>query len=95
MKNILKAIKGTAVSALIILAGFLAMVIPFNLFDELSSRAMSIIFFGEIAVFIALGFAYLIHKELTQKRKYQEKISCERRRRKIEEKNEQWLNIAA
>ena len=84
MKNILKAIKGTAVSALIILAGFLAMVIPFNLFDELSSRAMSIIFFGEIAVFIALGFAYLIHKELTQKRKYQEKISCERRRRKIE-----------
>lgn len=95
MKRFLNAIKGIAISAVIISAGFSAMVIPFNLFDQLSSRAMSAIFFGEITVYIIMGFIFLICKDKAQKKKYKEQIRYERRQKQQEEVQTHWLNIAA
>lgn len=95
MKKILSAIKGIALSAVIILAGFSAMVIPFNLFDQLSSREMSIIFFGEITVYIIMGFIFLICKDKAEKKKYKEQIRYERRQKQEKEMQTHWLNIAA
>ncbi len=97
MKNSLNVLKTLGVSFLTVLAGFLAMVIPFNLFDELSSRAMSFIFFGEITVYILLGFIFLVHKEISQRKKKAKKIKTQEeyiRKIKADDKRTYFNNAA-
>lgn len=94
MKNFKTLLKGLALSLISLTAGFIAISLPFHIFD-MSSSALNIVFVAELAIYIVIGLIFLIIKD----KKEQEKIKMikrhEKRNKKIKKVHEEWINIAA
>lgn len=90
--NILKGIMLT-LSALIV--GFIAISLPFKLFDELTSSQMTILFATEIIVYFLLGAIYLIAKDIKAQKVERKQIRAERKKAEIKQFQTEWLDLIA
>lgn len=94
MKNFKTFLKGLVLSLISLTAGFIAISLPFHIFD-MSDSTMNIVFVAELAIYIVIGLIFLIIKD----KKEQEKIKMikrhEKRNEKIKKVHEEWINLAA
>lgn len=90
-----KFIKGLLLSVSSLAVGFFAISLPFHLFDELSSSAMSIVFIAELIIYLAIGLGFLVVKEKRQQKKIKAQQRHIKRQQQIKDCCENWINIAA
>ncbi len=82
-KSIINITKSILVSLSTLVVGFIAISLPFNLFNTLTAKEMRIIFLCEVIVYsimFALFFLVKEKKEEKRKQKLKEKITKEKRR---------------
>lgn len=88
-------LKGIIVSVATLVFGYIAIAIPFNIFDSLSKDGERIFFISELCLYILIGCIFLLFKEHKEKQARKEKERHERRIAKINDVKENWYNIAA
>ena len=90
-----KVLKGLLLSLLALGVGYVAISLPFNLFNTLSDAAMEIIFIGELVIYSAVGGIFLLVNEnqKTQKRKAEQRHI--ERKEKIARVQTDWYDLAA
>lgn len=91
-KNI---IKGLLISIMTIIAGYTAVIVPFNLFNLLSDSGQRLFFIIEIVVYIIAGSIYLVIKDRDEEQAKKQRRRHEKRKEKIKDVHENWYNIAA
>ncbi|MBQ9516559.1 MAG: hypothetical protein IJR60_00595 [Eubacterium sp.] len=92
MKNF---VKGLVISVLSLAVGYVAISLPFRLFDTLDSAMMQKVFIGELVIYLAIGLLFLA---LQQKKKEQQAKMQQRhseRRKKIARVQTEWYDLAA
>lgn len=92
IKNFGKAVM-LSISAIIV--GFIAIAVPFRIFDTLSSDGIRILFFVEMTIYIALGMIFLVIQERKNQERVRQAKRHEQRELKIKEVVDNWYNIAA
>jgi uncharacterized membrane protein YraQ (UPF0718 family) len=92
MKKLFKSL-GLSVSALAI--GFIAISLPFHLFDELSNKAMNAVFITELIIYIAIGLIFAVIKDKKQQQKIKQAKRHIKKEQQIKDCQENWINIAA
>ena len=90
--NILKSI---ALSVAALFFGFIAISLPFNLFNTLSSDAMHIVFISEIIIYFAIGMLFLVFKDKKKQEEIKMQKRHELRNQKIEQVKRDWIDVAA
>ncbi|MBQ7203469.1 MAG: hypothetical protein IJS03_05595 [Eubacterium sp.] len=90
-----KVLKGLLLSLLALGVGYVAISLPFNLFNTLSDAAMEVIFIGELVIYSAVGGIFLLVNEnqKTQKRKAEQRHI--ERKEKIARVQTDWYDLAA
>ncbi|MBQ9532095.1 MAG: hypothetical protein IJR70_08480 [Eubacterium sp.] len=95
MKRNNRIIKSALLTLASLIIGFIAIAVPFNLFNTLTSEAMHIVFIAEIIIYFLVSMFFLIAYD----KKKQEKIKLENRHKerlqKIECVKRDWIDIAA
>jgi uncharacterized membrane protein len=90
-----KLIKAILLSISSLIIGFIAMALPFHIFDTLSSSAMEILFITELIIYLAIGLTFLAIKDIKAQKRAKEKARHTKREREIEQVIDEWINIAA
>ena len=90
-----KFVKAILLSVAALAAGYLAISLPFNLFNTMSDRAMQGIFLGELIIYFVISLIFLV----AHQRKKEEKMKAARRhlarREKIARVQSEWYDLAA
>ncbi len=81
--NIRKIIKGLSLSIISLIAGLIAIGLPFKLFTNLSDDALKTFFVIEMTVYIVVGTIFLIIADNQNKKKSKEKQRLIKRQEKI------------
>ncbi len=90
-----KIVKAFVISVLSLAVGYMAISLPFRLFDSLGGDMMHKVFIGELLIYLAIGMVFLA---VQQKKSEQQKKSKERhiaRREKIARVQTEWYDLAA
>lgn len=96
MKNKLKNfLYGLFLSTISLAVCFLALAIPFQLFNEISGFGIKLLFLCEIIVYSVIALICLVVKEKNNQKKEKQKQKRIKRDEKIKKMQEEWLNIAA
>lgn len=91
----MKFIKGLLFTLSSLAAGFIAISLPFKLFEELSTDGMHLLFISEIIIYFVTGMVFLLIAEHKKQCKAKSKERHIERNRKIKQVQEEWMNIAA
>lgn len=87
--------KGLLLSVVSLVVGFVAIGVPFKIFDFLSADGMRILFAVEVAIYLLIGAVFLTIQEKKKKQREQEMKRHEKRQLKVKECVDNWYNIAA
>lgn len=82
-KSINNILKSVLVSLTTLIVGFVAISLPFNLFNTLTEKEMRIIFLCEIIIYSVMFALFFVVKERSEEKKKQkqkDKITREKRR---------------
>ncbi len=90
-----KIFKGFLMTLSTLAVGFIALALPFHLFDELSSKEMQLLFICEITVYLTIGMLYLAAKQRKRDRKIKEKNKALERRAKFQKAFDEYYSLAA
>ncbi len=91
----MKFFKGLLLSIVSLIAGFIAITLPFGLFRSLTGDALHIFFFAELTVYLVIALIFLV---ITDRKKEQRKKAEKRhteRCEKIRRVQSEWFDIAA
>lgn len=88
-------LKGIIISIAAIGVGYFAISVPFNIFDSFSKSGQRLFFITEIVIYLIVSFTYLIIKDKKQQQMKKEKARHQKRLEKIQDVQENWINIAA
>lgn len=80
MKNTIKTI---LLSAVTLAAGFIAMSVPFRLFDNLSQMQMRILLIAEVIIYFIIFSVVFLKKEANAQRKAKEKELKEKHNKRV------------
>lgn len=87
--------KGLFLSMMSLGVGFLAIAIPFRIFDNLSGSGIKILFAVELMLYIGTALIFLAVQDRKNQQKKKEAQRHEKRQLKIKDVQENWYNIAA
>ena len=90
-----KILKGLALSVAALAVGYVAISLPFSLFNTLSDRMMEIIFMAEIVLYLITGAIFLIASEKKKEERIKSDARHTARREKIAQVQRDWYNLAA
>lgn len=85
-------LKGVAISIITLVVGYVAMIVPFNLFLSVSKDGQRIFFIIELCIYLVIGSIFLLVQESKAKK---EKARHEERARKIKDVQQNWYDVAA
>lgn len=88
-------LKGVLISIITLVAGYVAMIVPFNLFLSVSKDGQRIFFIIELCIYLVIGSIFLLVQENKEKQAKKEKARHEERARKIKDVQQNWYDIAA
>lgn len=88
-------IKGFALSAFALGFGFLAIALPFRMFNILSGDGMRIMFIVELIVYMIVGMIFLAIQDKKNQQKAKANKRHEQRQIKVQDCIDNWYNIAA
>lgn len=88
-------VKGLILSVVSLVMGFVAIGVPFRIFDFLSEDGMRILFAVEIGIYLAIGGVFLIVQDNKKKQRARDIKRHEERQLKVKECVDNWYNIAA
>lgn len=91
-KNILK---GISLSIGSLIAGFVALALPFRIFDFLSADGVRMLFVAELTVYFVVGMVFLAIKDKNDQKKKKQRQQHYERQQKINRVIDEWYNIAA
>lgn len=91
-KDLLKSVFITVAS---LVAGFLAISLPFNLLDELSSSQMTMVFAIEIISYTLIGLIFLTARQIEADKKKKKQEKRIKRQTEIKRLNNEWYDLAA
>ncbi len=83
MKKIINAI---IISAAAVLTGFVAMALPFRLFDKLTGIQMRILFIAEIVVYFLIVSAFFLIREAKKDKEEKRRSLAEKHNRRVEKR---------
>jgi type VI protein secretion system component VasK len=95
MKKIDKLFKGLLITLSSLMVGFLAITIPFHLFNQLNDDGLRILFVLEIIVYFVIASTFLLIKDKKQQKIAKQKRKAKQRQEKIAKISEEWTNLAA
>ena len=95
MKNITKVLKAIIISILSLTVGYLAISIPFRLFNTLDSDAMRMLFIGELIIYITVLLIFLVSRDKVRIKKEKEEQRKFQREEKIKQLRTEWIDLAA
>lgn len=95
MKNSKKIIKALIMSLITLCVGFLALSLPFKLFNDLSRRDMQIMFVLELAIYFICGIVFLSFKGKKETERVKEEQRRFQRRLKFEQAQREYYDLAA
>lgn len=96
MKNNIKNfLYGLLLSITSLAVCFFALAVPFQLFNEISSFGIKMLFICEIAVYTVIALICLVVKDKKNQKKQKNKQRQIERNEKIKKMQDEWLNIAA
>lgn len=87
--------KGLALSISALAVGFLAIAVPFRIFDTLSLNGVKILFAVEIIAYIITGLIFLAVQDKKNKQKAKAEERLAKRELKVRDVMDNWYNIAA
>ncbi len=88
-------VKGLLLSIVSLAAGFVAIGVPFRIFDFLSADGMRILFAIEVGIYLGIGLIFLTIQDSKKKQRAKEIKKHEQRQLKVKECVDNWYNIAA
>ncbi len=88
-------LKGIAISIITLVVGYVAMIVPFNLFLSISKDGQRIFFIIELCVYLTVGCVFMLIQEKKENQAKKEKARHEERARKIKEVQHNWYDVAA
>lgn len=96
MKNKIKNILyGLFLSVISLGVCFIALAAPFQLFNEMSSSGIKILFLCEIAAYSVIALICLVIKDKKEQKKQRQRKKQLKRNEKIKKMQNEWMNIAA
>lgn len=88
-------LKGVAISIITLVVGYVAMMVPFNLFLSISKDGQRIFFIIELCEYLTVGCVFMLIQEKKENQAKKEKARHEERARKIKDVQQNWYDIAA
>lgn len=88
-------LKGVAISIITLVVGYVAMIVPFNLFLSISKDGQRIFFIIGLCVYLTVGCVFMLIQEKKENQAKKEKARHEERARKIKDVQQNWYDIAA
>lgn len=96
MKNKIKTfLYGLLLSTASLGVCFFALAVPFQLFGEISSFGIKMLFLCEIVIYSVTALICLVIKDKSNQKKERHRQKQMKREEKIKKLQEEWLNIAA
>ena len=95
MKKTRMILKGIMMSAVTLCVGFLALSLPFKLFNDLSRRDMQVLFITELVVYFICTIVYLSIKDKKDTEKVKEEERRIQKRAKFEQAQREYYDLAA
>ncbi len=95
MKKNVRFLKGLVLAATALIIAFLAIALPFRLFDTLEPSQLRMLFLSEIAIYFCGAMFFLISKEKKQQKKLKEKEKRLERRAKFQQAQKEYYDLAA
>ncbi len=83
----------TAFSTVAVLVGFVATVLPFHLFDNLTDMQTCLLFFAEILVYFLIISAFFLAREAKEKRAAKRLEYRERHEKRVEKRKKELEGI--
>lgn len=93
--NTKRIIKGIMLTLVSMAGGFLALAVPFRIFDSLSRQGVQALFIAEIIIYFLTAMIFLCIKDKQKKKRAKRQQYYLKRKEKVEKMQEEWLNIAA
>lgn len=88
-------LKGVAISIITLVVGYVAMIVPFNLFLSISKDGQRIFFIIELCVYLTVACVFMLIQEKKENQAKKEKARHEERARKIKDVQQNWYDVAA
>lgn len=88
-------LKGVLITVGSLVAGFLAISLPFNLLNDLSSSQMTIIFAAEIISYSLIGLIFITAKQIEADKKKKRQERRIKRQAEIKRLNNEWYDLVA
>lgn len=88
-------LKGALIAIGSLVAGFLAISLPFNLLNELSSSQMTMVFAIEIVSYSLIGLIFLTARQIEADKKKKKQEKRIKRQTEIKRLNNEWYDLVA